>query len=365
MHHPSYLRLHRELAQLAKLKQPHLELAKKMDSVLQPYRQQQRLLSQQLAQIAKISDMAKASQSLASAFKTLQAAPSSLVELAKIHKSWTNHLLPTQRMLNDIQNSARLTLGTASYVTAIAERFKTQIDFTKLTKAFNIETGVACRLGTMIESAENSFSQLASSLSGVAELTTVPSIVIPSASREILTAEYAILKLCPDTEQAGEDDYSDVITDVREETSGVGSLVRKVNPKLADAYQGARDAFRNKNADYARHVLSSLREMWNNLIWTLAPNEQIMSWIGDSGDYLHEGKPTRRARIDYICREFNHAPLSQFMLHDTKAFVEMIGFFNRVHQLDNGLTDSQLRALILRSDSWLMFILQIAFAEEL
>ncbi len=82
-------------------------------------------------------------------------------------------------------------------------------------------------------------------------------------------------------------------------------------------------------------------------------------------DYLHEGKPTRRARIDYVCREFNHEPLSKFMLCDTKAFLEMVNFFNHVHQLDSGLTDPQLKALILRSDSWLMFVLQIALAEEL
>ena len=53
------------------------------------------------------------------------------------------------------------------------------------------------------------------------------------------------------------------------------------------------------------------------------------------------------------------------MSRDSEAFVEMIRFFNRVHQLDSGLTDPQLKALILRSDSWLMFILQIALAEEL
>lgn len=360
MNHSSYLRLQNELAALNRLAQPQLELARKMDTLLQPYRQQQQLL----AQISKASDMATASQSLASTLRAIQTTSSLQNEMAKIHKSWTTSRLASQNMLADIQNTARLTLGTASYMTAIAERVRTQVDFTKFAAALRIETDVARRLGALIASTESSFSQLATSLSSLPELTRVPSIVMPSASRELLVSEYTILELSPDAEQVEEDDYADIITDVQEETSEVCVLIRKVNPKLADAYQGSKDALRNKNADYARHVLSSLREMWNNLMWTLAPDEQIMPWIGDCSDYLHEGKPTRRARIGYICREFNHEPLSEFMSHDTKAFIEMISFFNRVHQLDSGLTDQQLNALILRSDSWLMFILQIALAEE-
>lgn len=360
MNHSSYLRLQKELAALNRIGQPQLDLARKMDTLLQPYRQQQQLL----AQISKASDMAIASQSLASTLTAMQAASSPLIEMERIHKSWTASHLASQNMLADIQKTAKLTLGTASYLTAIAERVRTQVDFTKFAAALRIETDVARLLGTSITSAESSFSQLAKSLSGLAELTRVPSIVMPSASREILVSEYTILELSPSTEPAEQDNYADVIADVQEDTSEVCILIKKVNPKLADAYQGSKDALRNKNADYARHVLSSLREMWNNLMWTLAPDEQIMPWIGDCSDYLHEGKPTRRARIGYICREFSHEPLSEFMSHDTKAFIEMISFFNRVHQLDNGLTDQQLNALILRSDSWLMFILQIALAEE-
>jgi len=36
-----------------------------------------------------------------------------------------------------------------------------------------------------------------------------------------------------------------------------------------------------------------------------------------------------------------------------------VDFFNRVHELDPELTDEQLRALLLRTDSWLTYILQI------
>jgi len=37
-----------------------------------------------------------------------------------------------------------------------------------------------------------------------------------------------------------------------------------------------------------------------------------------------------------------------------------IELFNRVHELETELTDEQLRAILLKTDSWLMYILQIS-----
>ena len=34
--------------------------------------------------------------------------------------------------------------------------------------------------------------------------------------------------------------------------------------------------------------------------------------------------------------------------------------FNRMHELETELTDEQLRAILLKNDSWLMYILQIS-----
>ena len=77
-------------------------------------------------------------------------------------------------------------------------------------------------------------------------------------------------------------------------------------------------------------------------------------------DLLYGGKPTRRARVLYVCRELNNDPLTDFLMHDTQALVKMIELFNRVHELETTLTDEQLRAILLRTDSWLMYILQIS-----
>ena len=65
---------------------------------------------------------------------------------------------------------------------------------------------------------------------------------------------------------------------------------------------------------------------------------------------MKAGRPGR-ARILYICREIDNEPLSEFLTHDTKAFVKLIKLFNRVHELKPGLTDEQLKAIFHKTES--------------
>lgn len=114
--------------------------------------------------------------------------------------------------------------------------------------------------------------------------------------------------------------------------------------------------------DRARHIQSSLRELWNHLLRRLAPDDLVAARIpgvSNQKGLLHEGKPTRRARVLYVCRELNNDPLTGFLMRDARAPVKMIEPFNRVHELETALTDEQLRAILLGTDSWLMYILQI------
>lgn len=98
--------------------------------------------------------------------------------------------------------------------------------------------------------------------------------------------------------------------------------------------------------------------MWNHLLRRLAPDDLVAAWIPGvpkQKDLLHEGKPTRRARVLYVCWELNNDPLTDFLVHDTRARVKLIELFNRVHELETELTDEQLRAILLRTDSRLIY----------
>ena len=82
--------------------------------------------------------------------------------------------------------------------------------------------------------------------------------------------------------------------------------------------------------------------------------------MSNQKDLLNNGKPTRRAKVLYVCRELNNEPLSEFLMCDTQSLVKLIELFNRVHELETELTNEQLRAIVLKTDSWLMYILQIS-----
>ncbi len=45
----------------------------------------------------------------------------------------------------------------------------------------------------------------------------------------------------------------------------------------------------------------------------------------------------------YICRNLNKPPLTESSTDDTRMLVELIELSDRIHKLDLGLTDEQLK----------------------
>ena len=204
--------------------------------------------------------------------------------------------------------------------------------------------------------------KLGESISAYSDATRLPRFVLSGATREVFLTGYAVEALGISDDAGAEQDSSKIqlVAKIEEETTNCTSLLKEVDPDLARAYTGSRDALRGTNPDRERHFLSSQRELWNHLLRKVGPDEQVLEWIPkDSKDLLHKEKPTRKARILYVCRDLNHGPLNDFIVCETRALVELICVFNRVHQLKQGLSPQQLRTLQLRSDSWLIYILDI------
>lgn len=165
------------------------------------------------------------------------------------------------------------------------------------------------------------------------------------------------------------------------EASGdISNRLEQVDPQLVVPYAGAQGAFIGKNADYVRHILTSLGELWNHLLRQLAPNDLVVPWIGtidkkglldDEGnptrssactcprrgptmDLLDEkGNPTRRGRMRYLYRELNDYQLNQFL----KKVLKYISSLNRLHELKIGLTHDHLRTTLVETDQFLRRIL--------
>lgn len=361
-------KLHQDMEKFNRLTKPsYMSVIDQMERAMEPIRRHQLEISRALeisGAAARMKDIIGANQHLQDVLKNATATSRIVENMSATHQSWIERINPAQHDFSQIQASASLALCDVSLHLTATERLMAGIDFDAIRQRFQIETPVISGLEHSIARVSASYGNLAESLRGVPDITRLPNFVLPGATREIYTTSIALETIRPRDERDEEDAETEIqlIADVELETAGCITLLQRVDPGLARPYVGARDALNGNNADRARHILSSLRELWSHLLRRLAPDELVSAWItGNTNqqDLLHEGRPTRRARVLYVCRELNNDPLKEFLAHDTRAIVKLIELFNRVHELESELTDEQLRAILLKTDSWLMYILQI------
>ena len=365
-------KLHHDMEAINKLAKPsYLSVIEQMERTLEPIRRQQLEISRALelsGAAARIQEIVSANQRWQDLIKQATATSRIAESLSAAHQSWLDTIKPIQHdfsQLSQLQASAKLALCDTSLRLAATERLMAGIDFDAISSRFQIEVPVITGLESSIAHVAASYGSLAQSLREISDITRLPAFVLPGATREIYTTSFALETLRPWDERDEDEAETEIqfVAEAELETSGCIALLQQVDPGLARPYIGARDALYGNNADRARHILSSLRELWNHLLRRLAPDDLVAAWIpgvSNQKDLLHDGKPTRRARVLYVCRDLNNDPLTDFLMHDTRALVKMIELFNRVHELETALTDEQLRAILLRTDSWLMYILQIS-----
>ena len=365
-------KLHQDMEAINRLAKPsYLSVIEQMERTLEPIRRQQLEISRALEMsgaMARIQEMASANQHWQDLIKQATATSRIAESLSAAHQSWLDTIKPIQHdfsQLSQLQASAKLALCDTSLRLAATERLMAGIDFDAIRSRFQIEMPVITGLESSIAHLAASYGGLAESLREISDITRLPAFVLPGATREIYTTSFALETLRPWDERDEDEAETEIqlVAEAELETSGCIALLQQVDPGLARPYIGARDALYGNNADRARHILRSLRELWNHPLRRLAPDDLVAAWIpgvSNQKDLLHDGKPTRRARVLYVCRELNNEPLIDFLMHDTRALVKLIELFNRVHELETELTDEQLRAILIRTDSWLMYILQIS-----
>ncbi|MES2791731.1 MAG: hypothetical protein V4719_19075 [Planctomycetota bacterium] len=130
--------------------------------------------------------------------------------------------------------------------------------------------------------------------------------------------------------------------------------------KLLILINGARQSLTSDNPDKIRHVTTSIRELFTHIIHGLAPDAEIMLWSRDSADYCN-GKPTRRARLLYICRNFACGPLVKFVEDDVRAVLTLVDSLNAgTHVVQSKLTEIQLAAIVYRMESLALYLLKVS-----
>lgn len=122
--------------------------------------------------------------------------------------------------------------------------------------------------------------------------------------------------------------------------------------------KGARESLKCDNPDRARHVTTSVRELFTHIVHRLAPDDEIKKWSSDDHHY-HNNRPTRRARLLYICRKFSCDPLTKFVEDDVRAVITFIDSLNAgTHVVRSKLTEFQLEAIVYRMECLALFLLK-------
>ncbi len=364
---PVYLKIQEDMERLNRaLKPSYLSVYEQIERALEPIRRQHLEISRsiELSGLAssQLAEIVQANQRWQDLIGQATASSRVFEDIKRTHQTWLEGIKPMQDSFAQLQAMAKLSLGDITYRMTVSERLFAGIDFDAMRQTMALPELTFLKFQDVIGKVTSTYEKLVSSIRVLPGVTYLPTFALPGATREVLITGFALdtIRVPDEPEDVEDASVVQLISEVEQETSGCIGLLQAVDPALARPYLGAHDALRGKNADRARHILSSLREFWNHLLRRLAPDEHVLSWISaDDKDLLHEGRPTRRARVLYVCRSLNHEPLTDFVVQDTRALVELVELFNRVHKLDPELTDEQLRALLLRTDSWLTYILQI------
>ena len=160
----------------------------------------------------------------------------------------------------------------------------------------------------------------------------------------------------PEDEQEGLDEYE---VPVVPEKRSLEDWLREIDTGLPTLFQGACEALNTANPDRARHVATSIRELFTHVLHRLAPDDGIRDWTTDVR-YYDKNRPTRRARLLYINREINVGVFSSFVDADVNAALTLIDALQAgTHGITSRLTDRQLRALVDRMESLLLFLFRL------
>jgi hypothetical protein len=128
-------------------------------------------------------------------------------------------------------------------------------------------------------------------------------------------------------------------------------------------WQGAKRALRGDNPDKVRHVLSSLRTLWDDLVNKFAP-EKVVRKQATEDDYhtTSDGRRIlqREARFRYIGRHIVSERLASAWIADAVALVKVYGILNGLHIGDLEIPDAELEMIVLRTEGALLMLISAA-----
>lgn len=290
-----------------------------------------------------------------------------LDSLARVHSSWLAGINSEHRNLANLASVGQIALSDVSYNLNLTGPLLDGIDIAAIERHQNIGQVALSQVQKSISPFTLSYRRLIESFADVSDVMRIPSFIVYGSTRELATTSLSLDVLLPpeyptDPTVETNTDFCST-SDETPQKSDLMDLLRQTDPNFVSMYVGALEAWQGDNSDRKRQVLTSLRELTSHVMRKIAPECEVITWIEQQGETSYmdsKGRPTRRARLYFVSRNFNSVPLAAFTRRDVDAHLALIALYNRLHDKAVGLTDDQLSAIVLKTESFLTYILQVS-----
>jgi hypothetical protein len=231
--------------------------------------------------------------------------------------------------------------------------------FDRLAELFAPSIVIQGDLQRSLEGLTGSFANLTEFLPRIEARGKPPSVLAGRSAADVLFASHLAAAVTTDDSVEVAVELSSEVRDVAADGGDVREPLARLDAGLVALLDGADEARRSSNPDRVRHATTSLRELITHVLHRLAPDDDVRAWSVDPS-HFDKGHPTRAARLLYIQRAVNAAPLNDFIKADVGSTVKFIGLFQEgTHAVRSGITELQLRALQIRTEGLLRLLLML------
>jgi len=129
-----------------------------------------------------------------------------------------------------------------------------------------------------------------------------------------------------------------------------------LDPSFPNILTGAEKTIYSENPDRCRHFASSHRELCTHILNALAPDDAVKGWTANP-NHFHENRPTRKARLLYIVRNYKNVPFVEFFVKDFSNQMDLLNADE--HRKNQDYDENELLLLHERFLSALGFLKEI------
>jgi len=171
----------------------------------------------------------------------------------------------------------------------------------------------------------------------------IGSAVLRSPAVELYTAVHAAASVSLETADRLEVDTE--IEDILDEAVDVfESRLAALDQAFVTIYRGGVAALERGGSDWQRHCMVSFRELSTHVLHALAPDAKVLHSAAPAD--LHNDRPTRRARLNYVFGAAAGGAIASFYEADMKAALGLFDLLNDgTHRRESSVSKEQVHYL--------------------